>query len=405
MEKAAYTLSKQQAGRFLFDYHGLSHAFDSAGKDGILAYVRRVGCIQFDPLNVVGTNPELVLQSRIADFRRGMLWELLYEDRRLVDYWDKNMSIFAIEDWPFFERHRQRHQAWCLANPAAAEAVLDEIGRRGPLCSADLEYDEKVDWAWGPTRLARAALEGSYFAGRLVVHHKKGGRKYYELAQRIVPAELYGRPDPFETDAAYWEWGLMRRIGSVGLLWNRPGDALLMTGLKSAPRLNAFAALLDRGEIAPVAVEGIEHPLYIRSRDIGLLEASLIAQRKADGAEAQAAGEAEDRMRACILAPLDNLLWDRRLILELFGFDYRWEVYKPAAERKYGYYVLPVIAGGRFVARFEPEKQRGTAPLAIKQWWWEGGEGADSAVRASVERALRRFADSLGTTFEGALPV
>ncbi|WP_172256765.1 winged helix-turn-helix domain-containing protein [Saccharibacillus deserti] len=403
MDVQINNLTMEQARRFLFDYQGLSHRFDASGKAGILDYIDRVGCIQFDPLNVVGTNPELVLQSRISDFERKMLWELLYEDRRLLDYWDKNMAIFKMEDWPYFERYRQRHQNWLRLNPDTAEAVLEEIGRRGPLCSADLEYHEKVAWDWGPTRLARAALEGSYFAGRLVVHHKKSGRKYYELSERVVPKELHGRPDPFADDADYYEWALLRRIGSVGLLWNRPSDALLMTGIKAPQRLAAFEALIARGDIQPLEVEGIDRPLYIRSNDLPLLEASLALEQ----ASGNVKGEPDRRsagMRACILAPLDNLLWDRKLILDLFGFDYRWEVYKPAAERKYGYYVLPVAADGRFVARFEPEKQRGTEPLAIKQWWWEAGEGADPAVRSSVERALHRFAASLGTTFAGELP-
>ncbi|NGZ77748.1 DNA glycosylase AlkZ-like family protein [Saccharibacillus alkalitolerans] len=401
MTQRRYSLTREQARRFLFDYHGLSHEFDSSGKAGILAYIRKVGCIQFDPLNVVGTNPELVLQSRIADFDRRMLWEMLYEERSLVDYWDKNMAIFPMEDWPNFERHRQKHQAWFNKNPAAATAVLEEIAERGPLCSADLEYDEKIDWAWGPTRLARAALEGSYFAGRLALHRKASGRKYYDLAERIVPEKLYGLPDPFVGDAAYNEWVLLRRIGSVGLLWNRPSDALLMTGMKAAQRTAAFGALLSRGEILIADVEGLGHPLYLRAADAALLEASLAAGPLAAEGEKRAAARP---MRACVLAPLDNLLWDRRLILELYGFDYRWEVYKPASERKYGYYVLPVAADGRFVARFEPEKQRGSEPLVLKHWWWEDGEGADPAVRGSVERALRRFAASLGTTFEGELP-
>ncbi|MBP1989882.1 DNA glycosylase AlkZ-like family protein [Paenibacillus eucommiae] len=92
------TLTKLQVRRFLLSYHGLYGDFNFTGKNGIMSYIRRVGCIQFDPLNVVGMNPELVLQSRIKDFDRSMLWELLYKERELIDYWDKNMSIFPKED-------------------------------------------------------------------------------------------------------------------------------------------------------------------------------------------------------------------------------------------------------------------------------------------------------------------
>ena len=98
MEKL--TLTNQQARRFILARQGLWPPYELEGKSGVLSYIRRVGCIQFDPLNIVGRNPELVLQARVSDFRPAMLEELLYEDWKLLDGWDKNMSIYCVEDWP-----------------------------------------------------------------------------------------------------------------------------------------------------------------------------------------------------------------------------------------------------------------------------------------------------------------
>ncbi|MFC5702604.1 winged helix-turn-helix domain-containing protein [Cohnella faecalis] len=386
---AAIMLTKLQARTFLLFYQGLNDGCESMGKEGILSYIRRVGCIQFDPLNVVGMNPELVLQSRIKDFDRSMLWELLYQDRKLIDYWDKNMSIFPLEDWPFFSRCRSSHQAWCHSNKGAIERVYTEIETRGALCSGDLDYEEKVDWAWGPTRLSRAALEGMYHAGHLVIHHKARTRKYYDLAERVIPQDLYALPDPFETDEQYYDWYVLRRIGSVGLLWNRPSDAWLgISGMKSLQRNESFARLLAAKKITEITVEGLQQPLYIRSADLDVLDRALT--------HASTSTEKQSR----ILAPLDNLLWDRVLIKELFDFDYRWEVYKPAAERKYGYYVLPVVYGDTIVARFEPVKYQQNAPLSIKNWWWENPSSVNSEMNEGVIRCLERFASFLGTTFQ-----
>lgn len=105
----------------------------------------------------------------------------------------------------------------------------------------------------------------------------------------------------------------------------------------------------------------------------------------------------ETQSKAKILAPLDNMLWDRNLISELFGFEYRWEVYKPVSERKYGYYVLPVLYGNRFIARFEPERARKNQEFYIKNWWWEAGVEIDDQLKEEVILCLERFADYLGT--------
>ncbi len=101
--------------------------------------------------------------------------------------------------------------------------------------------------------------------------------------------------------------------------------------------------------------------------------------------------------RAVLLAPLDNLLWDRRFIKELFDFYYVWEVYKPLAERRYGYYVLPILYGDRFVARFEPGRDKKSGALIIKQWWWESGVKPSKGLQSELRRCFKRFLNYLGT--------
>lgn len=384
------SISRRDARRFLVRYHGLAGEFAYRGKEGVLDFIRKVGCIQFDPLNVVGTNPELVLQSRVENWHPGLLRELLYQDRRLIDYWDKNMAIFPVEDWPCFHRMRVRHSGWCEKNPEICQRVLAEIRERGPLSSADLDMNDKVDWPWGPTRLARAALEALYFAGKLVVYGKSGTRKTYDLPERHISESLLDAPEPFDSDEDYHAWHVLRRIGSVGLLWNKPGDAWLgIIGMKSPERNKAFHGLSDVGRIREIHVEGMPHSLFIRTEDLPILEES-----------ASGRGFGKGDMRASVLAPLDNLLWDRNLIRDLFEFDYRWEVYKPVSERQYGYYVLPVLCGDRLVARFEPVKVRPGDRFAIHNWWWEKDVEVDPDMRETVMAGLRRFAGLLGTGFE-----
>ena len=132
-----------------------------------------------------------------------------------------------------------------------------------------------------------------------------------------------------------------------------------------------------------VDVEGVRWPCYLRSADRLVLEQVL--EQPPDGHEPPP--------RAAILAPLDNLMWDRRYLKELFGFEYLWEVYKPVVERRWGYYVLPILYGDRFIARFEPGRDKSSEALTIQNWWWE----ADVQPTAEMHRALRDcFARFLG---------
>lgn len=382
------TLTNRQARRFILTHQGLWSPHELEGKDGVLAHIRRVGCIQVDPLNIVGQNPELVLQARVADFQPSMLQQLLYHDRTLLDGWDKNMSIYSVEDWPYFQRKRESalRRFGDSSRPIVAilPQVREAIQERGPVSSIDLDFHQTVDWSWAPTRLARAALESMYAWGELVIHHRVHTRKVYDFASHHIPIELLEAPDPNKTEEGYHDWYVHRRIGGIGLIWNKSGDAWLgMSRIKSKERSAALARLLGEGEILEVGAEDIDQPLYMRSEDRVTLEQVLDSE--------------DPPHRAAIIAPLDNLLWDRRFVEKLFGFSYIWEVYKPVDERRYGYYVLPVLYGDKFVARFEPGRDKGNGALLIKNWWWESGINQSQNMHLALHKCFERFLCFLGT--------
>lgn len=381
------TITKKQARRFLLAHQGLWPPYKLEGKAGILDHIRRVGCIQFDPLNIVGRNPELVLQARISGFQSVMLQELLYKDRKLLDGWDKNMSIYSVEDWPYFHRRREAAKRNPGRSPEPVRSILPQVRQaleeHGPLSSIDLDFNQTVDWSWAPTRLARAALESMYWGGELVVHHKVNTRKVYDLTSRHLPEDLLSASDPNETEEQFHDWYAHRRIGGVGLLWDKSGDAWLgMPGIKSKERKASLSRLLKQGKVIEVGVDGIKLPLYMRSEDEMLLNKTLDSRTPLS--------------RAAIIAPLDNLLWDRRFVAELFGFTYIWEVYKPVAERRYGYYVLPILYGDRFVARFEPGQDKKNGTLIIKKWWWELGVKQSERMHNDLIQCFGQFLNFLG---------
>ena len=175
--------------KYLVKYQSLCTSTELQGKVGVLSYIKRVGCIQYDALNVVGRNADLVLQSRISDYSPNYLYELLYEDRKLVDELDKVMSIFSVEDWPYFQSFREAAKFRYGSNPKLLEIIEDvrqTIRDKGPVTSDDLEYKQSVAWSWAPTKLSRAALESMYFWGELIIEKKINARKVYDFANKLI---------------------------------------------------------------------------------------------------------------------------------------------------------------------------------------------------------------------------
>lgn len=385
------TLTLRQARRFLLLHQGLLGPHRFAGEEGALAYVRQAGCIQFDPVDVCGRNAELTLQARVKGFTRDTLPALLYQKRQLLDYADKNLAIIPVEDWPYFSRYRIAAYE-CGRQFAGLDALEEQarayIRENGPVDSDTLPIEGEIEWhsaihwsgSWhGKSNAARSVLEQLYSVGELVIHHKTGARKAYDLADRHIPAQILHASDPLDDEQEHIAWRVLRRIGAVGLLWNRPSDAWLGIWNMKAPQRNAaFEALLSRGEIFPVQVEGIRPTLYCRERERATLEAAMSDETFSPRCE--------------VLAPLDPMMWDRKLIAALFGFDYTWEIYTPAAKRRYGYYVLPMVYGEGFAGRAEAVRDEKAGVLRVKHIWLEDGVRRTKKLDAAAAGAMRRLA-------------
>lgn len=372
------TLTKQEVWRYLLHYQHLTAQTALKDDDAVVEFVRKVGCIQFDPLDQTGKNHDLVLQARRLDYRKGALYGLLYEDRRLFDVWDKNMSICVMEDWPCFTKNHA-HLAEDLARFGAhVETVNVYLREHGVACSSDIDLGYNIHWNYSTQRLSRAVLECMCYTGRTVVHHKKGSRRYYALTDQVVPEHLRLTPDPHVDEEAYCRWAVLRRINSVGLMWHKNGGAFLgLLYFKTPQRELGFTSLLNDGSIAPVSVEGLKVPLYLDTRHLPLLQRHTVMPVSGEDIR--------------ILAPLDNLLWDRDLVTALTGFDYVWEVYVPASKRKYGYYVLPVLAGEDFIGRIELTTDKKRKTLIVQNFWWEPHVTNKRRCKILLKKALQRF--------------
>ncbi|MDV4152569.1 crosslink repair DNA glycosylase YcaQ family protein [Clostridium sp. AL.422] len=378
-------MSKEELRKFLVVYQGLYTNNTFVGEKGIKECIRRVGCIQYDPLNVVGRNADLVIQSRIENYDPAMMDDLLYKKRELIDGWDKMMSIYSVNDWPYFKRvrsERKKEIESVLKHRNSFDAinyidtVKEFIQKNGATIPSKIDLGSVEKGIWGHGKLSSAAMDYLWNSGELGVKEKKNTQKKYDLIERLLPEEIVYMPDPFKNDDEFYKWYIKRRVGSIGAYWDKTGEGWLGNFIyKRDLRQRILNELVEDGELILIKVETMKETFYLRKEDMSIVNESTFVN--------------ESNVR--FLAPLDNIIWDRKLTREIFNFDYIWEVYKPVDKRKYGYYVLPVLYGDKIVARFEPELHRGNGPLTIKNWWWEESFKVTDDCIDSVIEALDRF--------------
>lgn len=374
-------LTKKQARRIILCHLNLLQGKTLKGKDGIMSYIKKVGCLQFDPLNIIAMNPHLVLQSRIQDYKPELLWDLLYKDRKLMDGWDKNMAIYPIEDRPYFKRY---YDSAIETHTWRDKDIVDhiplirkEIEQVGPVTSKDLSVNHKVDWSWAPTSASRAVLDLMFFTGELIIYNKLGSRKVYDFSKNHLIEALLNQEDPNPSEEDYFKWGVLRRINSIGLMWDKGSEAWLgIRKMKSKDRQAAFLSLYQDGILEKFEVEDLPYSFYMDKTYLPLLDDINKKYHK----------------KVSFIAALDNFIWDRKLIEALFDFNYKWEVYTPEKERQYGYYVLPVLFGDEFIGRIEPVFDKKSKTLLIKGLW------LTKQPDKPFKKALTEFMNFLGAT-------
>ncbi len=363
------SLSQAVARRFLVLRHLLAPARSLPDtEESVLAVVDRLGSLQFDPLEVAGRNHDLVLHARVGGYRRSWTDHLLYDRRLLFEAYNKGLSILPTRELPWhrltWDRARRAHEGEVFRDHGDhVVELLERIRRDGPISTADLDRSETIDWYWGPTLKSRAVLEALAEAGILGIARREGNRRFYDLAERLFPAGLLEERVPEREQMLH---RLLSRYRAHGLL-GATGQGEIFLGF---------------GPGAPQA-DGSPRP------------------RRAV-AEGRPPGGAPPSVT--FLAPLDPLAWDRNLLRSLFGFDYLWEVYVPAARRRWGYYVLPLLFGDRFVGRIEPRFERSLRAVRVLGLWWEDGFdplGVDGFVAALADAlaAYRAFHGATRTTF------
>jgi uncharacterized protein YcaQ len=372
-------VTPEAARRFLVARHYLAPARSLTGLEGVLEVLRRLGSIQFDPIAVAGRNHDLVLHARVAGYEPSWCDEL-YERREIFETTNKALSFIPASDFPWFRsnpgRKGPRFHAQALAdNAAVAERVVERIRADGPLSSADFERESgpTKDWFGMPENAVRAVLEAYTVAGVLGLARRDGNHRYYDLLERLLPAELLAREVPAREQLRH---KLLSRHRAHGLLGAGGAGGTFARIADPQERKDLHRELVELGALVPVEVERIRGKRFVVADEQELLQAPP-----------------DPTPSVAFIAPFDSLLWDAALLASLFDFDYVWEGFFPADKRRWGWYVLPILFGDRLVGRIEPQIDRDAGRVRVLDLWWEerfDPRRADGFVEA-MRDALRAY--------------
>jgi len=376
------------ARRIFLDRHALAEPPQGRAKGADLcALIDRLGFVQVDSINTVARAHDMILYSRRNAYRPTHLHPPLHTGRTLFEHWTHDASVIPVQFFPHwklkFTRDRERLRArWKNDRREGFETKSDEVLRHisdyGPVCSAEVGTDEKRSsggwWDWHPSK---TALEYLWRSGALSVTRREGFRKYYDLTERVIPAEFTSQtPDLAETI----DWACSAALDRLGFATS--GElAAFWDLIKPAEAKEWSNRALAEGRVIEVDVEGATPGKPRRCIAWpNLLDGSL--------------PDLPPRIR--ILSPFDPALRDRKRAERLFGFHYRIEVFVPEPQRKYGYYVFPVLEGDHLIGRIDMKRDKERGALNVRAFWPEVGvkmgKGRQTRLMAEIER-IARFAD------------
>jgi uncharacterized protein YcaQ len=259
-----------------------------------------------------------------------------------------------------------------VEQPELVAWVLDEVRRRGPITAAEIEHDvprPTGNWGWNWSEVKRA-LEWLFWSGEVAAAERTTSfARRYDLPERVLPPAVTAAPTPEPADA----WRALVELAARALGVAAEPELRDYFRLPLAGARTAVGELVEAGVLVPVTVQGWRQPAYLH-RDAKLPR----------------------RVRAAtLISPFDPLIWERGRTERLFAMTYRIEIYVPADQRTYGYYVLPLLLGDRFVARVDLKADRKGGVLQVPSAWLEpGADEAETAEALAVE--LRRLAGWLG---------
>jgi uncharacterized protein YcaQ len=373
-------LSQQQARRLQIHSLGLgTPSVQTVTKVSLLEEIIRMGVLQIDTINIVARSQYIVLWSRLGSFPLNWLDELLAE-KQIFEYWAHAACYIPMKDYPLYQwkiaSHRKKAEdsdTWLGKNYNFAKEILDGIRKNGAVKSSNFKRKDGIKGTWWNWKDEKIALEHLLLVGELMVAKRDQFQRVYDLTERLYPiglAEVHSEADAKKILTA-------RTIKALGVAlpqWIPDYYRLPKTGQGSI-----INSLVETGEILPLKVEGVESNGYIHHDHLHLYESILSGLSNAS--------------RTIILSPFDPLLWDRMRLKAQFNFDFRLECYLPAAKRKFGYWILPILYKDSIVGKMDVKADRKNKVLEIKSILLEDGVTVTDDLLDGLSGTIHNFAN------------
>jgi uncharacterized protein len=385
-------ISKQTARRFVLGKQGLWPGRRWKGKKGTAQAIRECEAVQLDPLNIFARSQDIVLHSRVLDYKPDYLYQVAYQDREFFDYggW---LAMYPMSNLPYYRvhmehrKHHKRIENFVLSNPELFEQVRAELRTRGPLGNRNFKGNA-VSGNYRGRKDTALALYDMWLCGELMIHHREGFERVYDFRENIAPREY----DHVADEKAAEDFFLRQNISFSGLFRANVLKPALQYDLQHnysrAEVSQLIAAFLEFGKLKQVKIESGRDTYLVLAEDVPALE-SLEDGKVPKGWKPKETTTLEE---VTFLSPLD-IVSARGRAKRLFDFDYVWEVYTPAPKRRWGYYVLPILYGDDLVARLDPKLDRKTMTLEIKGFWHEADAPVNDVEFANaLANGLVRFA-------------
>jgi uncharacterized protein YcaQ len=355
-----------------------------ASKADVLAMLVRMRLLQIDTIHVVARSPYLALYSRLGPYDMAWLDELLAE-AAVFECWGHEACFAPITDYPLHRRHMldvSRHWAirrarrFAASHSADIQALLARVRANGPVRSSDFERragdaDRGGWWGW---KTDKSLLEAAFALGELMISRRERFQRVYDVPERVLADTRFGGlPVDVPSVDQVRRHFILESVRALGVTEARWIADYFRMGRRI--RDADLDGLVEEGMLLRTAIAGRAAPAYVHRDHRQLAERAAAGRLRAT--------------RTTVLSPFDPVVWDRERASELFGFDYRLECYTPAAKRRFGYYVLPILHRGRLVGRLDAKAHRAGGVFEVKALYLETGVDADAALAATIAAALR----------------
>ena len=380
------TISKITARRFIMGKQGLWPGRRFAGKDGVAEALHQMDALQLDPLNVIARSQDIALYGRVLDYRPEHLYRVAYEERGFFDYGGV-LFLYPMSELPYWRLHMKRkteQDRWknvIAEHPDTIQQVKDALRVNGPMGNRDFKGNKKLEYSYRGGKDTSVALYVLWLTGEVMITHRNGFDRVYDLTERVAPSEFnYAAPEQEAED-----FFARKTVSFLGLMrekrWRVSFEYYIQRKLDAEETKERLATLYETGVITPVQIEGSNERWIVLTDDLPYLE--MLEAGDIPSAWKPLGPSTQDEVT--FVAPLE-IVSARGRAKQVFDFEYVWEVYKPVAQRRWGYYVLPILYGDDLVARLDPKLDRKTMTLHINGFWLE----EDAPVKEPA------FADALG---------